>query len=411
MSILKFCSKRKLLNVSHRLERLCEKSREHLHKLGTRVEIRGVEMYLYNAGIKGKKVRYGLFARDLLFVSIMLRDPELLRNTIEFALLTQGKKQDATTGEEPYRVIHEFADREIRGLKTRYNACDVNSLLLIGLNHYFREIGDKNFFKEREDKIRDTVSYILSHIENGVFWEDPNFCGAKRYSLKATYWKDSGLPGREDPHYPVAYTLVQAQTVAALRSAAKLAEKFEIGYTPKELKEKADKLRKSVSNKFWDLKLDYPYIGLDQKGAIPGISSDGLHMLAYLQKGDIPRKNLNKIYENAKLLETSYGYRTYAPSQSEYSPESYHLGSIWPFEQFFIAKGAIIHGSEKILESSLGVIEALEKFGFHELFYWDRKKLIPSGERRPPIGSRLGGCDTHMPTVAYPLAILERLSQ
>jgi glycogen debranching enzyme len=396
------------------IKRLCKRSKSYMDELKVQVNIGGIRLQLYNAGKKGGEVRFGLFARDLFITSFMLQDAKLLKETIKFALLTQGKKRDPITGEEPYRVIHEFDEVEIRGLKTRYNAAETAQLLLIGLDLYYKMTEDREFLRSQGENISNTIGYILSHLKDGIFWEDPIFCGcrARHYALKATYWKDSGLPGREDPYYPVAYTLVQAQTASALRGAAELAESFDLGYSPKELEKVAKKVAEGIFTKLWDNDLNYPLIAKDQKGLICGISSDGLHMLAYLRKEDISQAKLERICKAAQALETPYGYRTYAPRQLGYAPNSYHLGSIWPFEQFFIAKGALIHGREEILEKSLKIIKALEKFGFPELFYWDNQSgygLRPSNKDSPK-GTNFGGCDLQLWSAAYPQGISSLLN-
>lgn len=371
-----------------------------MDELRAKVEIGRIGLHLYNAGKKGEEVRFGLFARDLFTTSFMLQDTELLKATIKFALLTQGKRRDPITGEEPYRVIHEFNEVEIRGLKTRYNAVETTQLLLIGLNLYHKMTEDGEFLRSQQENIFNTIGYILSHLRNGLFWEDPSFCGASRYALKTAYWKDSKLSGREDPYYPVTYTLVQAQTASALRGAAELARSFNFGYSPKELDSVAEEIVESIFSQLWDDDLNYPLIAKDQKGPISGISSDGLHMLAYLRKEEIPQAKLERIGKAAQALETPYGYRTYAPGQLGYAPNSYHLGSIWPFEQFFIAQGGVIHGQKEILGKSLKIIRALEKFGFPELFYWDNQ----SGYGLGP-----GGCDLQLWSAAYPQGISKLL--
>lgn len=379
------------------LDRLCAESQQQMTKLQMTITINDTTLKLYNAGMKDGKIRFGLFARDLLTTALMLQDADFLKETIKFALLTLGKSYDPLTGEEPGRAIHEFTEVEQRGLKTRYNAAETSQLLLIASAEYLKISEDVPFLKGQEEGLKAAVSYVLSHIRAGLFWEDPHICGASRYALRATYWKDSHLPSRVDPDYPVAYTLVQAQTVAALRSTAELAEVVTVGFRPVRLEDLAKMMVESLFTRLWDDSLDYPLIAEDQKGPILGISSDGLHMLAYLRKEDISQAKLEKIYRAAQALETPYGYRTYAPEQPDYSPDSYHLGSIWPFEQFFIARGALIHGQEGLLKVALRAVKALEELGFPELFYWDERGGLEGPGEVPGEG-----CDLQLWSAAWP---------
>ena len=106
-------------------------------------------------------------------------------------------------------------------------------------------------------------------------------------------------------------------------------------------------------------------------------------MLFYLKHSDVPRKKLNEIVNSAQALETPFGYRTYAPRQKEYSPDYYHHGSIWPWEQAYIALGAVKHNRKDTAKKTLNAIDVMAKFENHfiELFAYDKKtgKLKPFG--------------------------------
>lgn len=368
-----------------------------LSELKVEAEVESTKLHLYNAGLKSGTKRFGLFARDLLISAFILGDLDFLKETLKFALLTQGQRKVSTTGEEPGRVIHEYEEVSLRGLKTQYNASDTTQLMLIGLGKYYRTTKDKEFINNWEGSINLAVNYLLSHIKEDLFWEDPSFCNADRYALRSTYWKDDKLPGREYPDYPVAYTLVQALTVLAFREASKLDKELNLEADRARLNNVADKISNSIFTTLWDNTLDFPLIAKDKRGGISGISSDGLHILAYLQPDDVPEAKLEKILRGALSLETPYGYRTYAPRQFEYSPHNYHLGSIWPFEQFFIGQAGLIHHREELFSKSTRALEALNKYSFSELFGWDGKKLEPLG------------CDLQLWTVCYPLGIQKLL--
>jgi glycogen debranching enzyme len=249
------------------------------------------------------------------------------------------------------------------------------------------------------DALKLACNYILRHIVAGLFWEDPRHCGATRYMAYATYWKDSHLPGRQNVAYPVAYTLVQAQSVAALRALVHIEERLELGFSIELLKRYASDIVDSIWTKLWDEATDYPLLALDHEASIPGISSDALHMLAYLDPTDIPKRNLEAIVKAARRLETPYGYRSYAPSQVDYSAGAYHLGSIWPYEQFFIAKAAVKNQLPDVLDCSVRVTQAILKHGFAELMVWDGKRLSS------------GGCDLQLWSAAYPEAVYLLLTE
>lgn len=387
------------------LSDLREEAKDALARLRVWVTLEGENLKLYNAGLQGDKVRFGLFGRDLLLTALMLREPSLLKDALIFVCKTLGKRYDPRTGEEPGRGLHEYNAVKIRGLLTHYNACDVSPLLLIAAGEYHSLTGDRDLLSAHKDELAAALGYVLRHIRDGLYWEDPARCGAERYALRATYWKDSHLPGREDPHYPVAYTLVQAQTVAALRSAASLAAQgFSLEESPEKLQAQAQELVEALLTKLWDEERDFPAIALDARGLIGGIASDSLHVLAYLEPEDVPSDKLEAIEEGSRALETPYGYRTYAPGEPQYDPSSYHWGSIWPFEQYFIARGALLHKRERPFVVALRVLPALKALGFVEAFAWD-------GEEGQGQELRALGCDLQLWTAAVPEALARLLER
>lgn len=350
---------------------LVEAGRAARRLLRTTSFLAGDRFELYNAGIMGGKVRFGVFPRDLFITGLILQDQDLLRETIRFSVLTMGTKCDPKTGEEPGRVLHEYPDVRRNGLSSRYSATETSQLLILGAAAYLKLSGDRSLISRFRDGLRAAGEYVLRHIRDNLFWEDPAFCGGRSYFARATYWKDSHLPGRDEPCYPVAYTLVQAQTAAALRALIGLNRVGDLGFAERALARRAAGLIQSIQNELWDSELDFSAIALDGGGLVSGVSSDGLHLLAYLHPGDISPEKLCAIEQRAEELATPYGVRTYAPGQRDYSPYAYHLGAIWPYEQYFIARGALMHGISYVAKTALRTVEALGAFGFVELFYWE----------------------------------------
>lgn len=387
-------------NLLPKLEALQRKALEGFEALRTQVDVSGGTLSLFDAGSRNGRPWFGVFPRDLLTVCLMLKEPALMREVIAFSVATIGCKRDPQTGEEPGRVLHEWNRVERDGYLSHYNAVETSHLLILAAEQYLQLSGsDRSVLRDWADGLRQAGEYILRHIDAGLFWEDPRHCRATRYMAYATYWKDSHLPGRRNLTYPVVYTLVQAQTVAALRALITLESEFQLDFQGEHLERLASEMARAIWEQLWDPQTSFPLIALDNGVRIPGISSDVLHMLAYLRKGDLPTTELEAIVKGAHQLETPYGYRTYAPGQPEYAPDSYHLGSIWPYEQFFIAKGALLHGLEEILEHSLRIIDGLEMHEFPELLVWDGERLTA------------GGCDLQLWSAAYPKAICALLAR
>lgn len=321
----------------------------NLKKLEYSVKINGKKLHLYGAGKRfdGKHDYYRIFPRDSFISAFLLKDAKFLKDLLFFCIKHQGKKYDSRTGEEPGKIPNEWPESILRGLSTEYNAADTTPLFLIGFYKYFIWTEDINFVRKHAQSINSAISYILKHMKNGIFWEDPKFCGAKRYARKATYWRGGGFVARRNREtvFPATYSLLQVQIVMGLRCAAKLSRKVKLKFNYKFLNSLANDVAKTIFNEFWCK--NYPAVSIDKKGRICDLYSDYLNMLFYLEPSDIPKKKLNEIIKASKILETAFGYRAYDPREKAYAPGSYHHGAIWPWDQAYIALGAIKHNKKK----------------------------------------------------------------
>ena len=241
------------------------------------------------------------FSRDSLISGILMQDQNMLKDQLIFCAKKQGKKRDPITGEEPGKIFHEYPGVDIKnlGFLTTYNACDTTALYLIAHEVYFKLTKDKTLLEDQKENIKKAIKYILSHMKDGFFYESPKFCGAEKFALRNTYWKDSEIINRENgtPEYPVIYTLAHIQNLAGLKSASKI-------LNSKILKKISETMIKNLK-KLYDKKLKTFYIAIDKLGPIRGISSDSLHALFYLEEGDISIEKINNIVDSSKVLESS----------------------------------------------------------------------------------------------------------
>jgi len=299
------------------------------------------DLTLYKAGSPRFSAN---FPRDGITSAFLFNDPIMLRDQLLYCAEHQGKEQNKTTGEEPGKIFHEMPDQKIRGLSTKFNACDTTALFIIGHKVF------KDLVSDHTHHIGKAVEYIESHLEDGMFQEDPKLAGAKKYALKNTYWKDSVIHGRTygQPDYPCAYTLAHAQNLCAIRCAADVLKS-------KKLEQLAEQMLGALYDLFNDNAM--PYIAVDQKGPIEGISSDMLHMLFYLKRGDLGKKEIEGLVEAAGNIETPLGYRTLDPAIK--TERSYHSETVWPFEQALIHIAANKHRSKPMGEMALRVRRAL----------------------------------------------------
>lgn len=286
---------------------------------------------VYNAGFPSFQSN---FSRDSFMSGILLNNAEFLREQLIFSSKLQGTKTNPITGEEPGKVHHEYIEAQLRNRSTLYNACDTTALYLCGMETYLALTNDYEFIKVYSENIESAVEYILSHSRSGLFLEDPGFSGADKFALKVTYWKDSQLPcSKEEPEYPIVYTLAHFQNIRALKSAATLLKQSKLLHT-------VDTMMEAGFKSLWNG--ENFVVAIDRAGPIESISSDSLHIFAYLDSGNFEEcVYASKVEKLSKVLETPCGYRAIAPASTGQMKDKGHSGdTVWGFEQAFIHYGA-----------------------------------------------------------------------
>lgn len=293
------------------------------------------------------------FPRDGITSAILMSDARMMRDQLVYCAKHQGSQKVAYTGEEPGKICHEMPGPELRGYSTSYNACDTTALFLRGHGWYQKLTGDTSLVANQKDNIDRAIEYIQSHLDDGFFVESPKFCGADRFALKVTYWKDSEIHSRVDgePRYPVVYSLAHIQNMCGLRSAAELLNSNELDADVQKMVDRLVDLFDVTDGTF--------VTAIDEDGPVNGVSSDSLHSLFYLRQGDIPQDWAEAIAESSKVLETPLGYRVLDPKIKSYK-RKYHSQTVWPFEQAMIHFGAERFGlgrAMKVAERIMGHLE------------------------------------------------------
>ncbi len=310
------------------------------------------------------------FTRDGIISAMLMHDLVTLKTQLLFCAEKQGKANNSYTGEEPGKIFHEYPGVEIAGLSTEYNACDTTALFLIGLEYYQKFVNNNLFIEKFKIHIEKSVEYILKHTPENLFVESPEFSGSTKFGLKVTYWKDSSLTGRTngEPKYPITYTLAHIQNLKALRCA-------QILLKTQDLHQKIDQMVQRLHILF-DEKKDLFAVVKDDEGSICLASSDMLHGLYYLEKGDLNDVELRSIQAMAKNLETELGYRTMSADYCDIK-DSYHSCTLWPFEQAIIHQGAKNFGLGDICEVSSRINNYLDSAP--ELYFIGDQKFTKVG--------------------------------
>lgn len=309
-------------------------------------------LQLYNAGLPAFPRN---FTRDSVIAALLYDDMAMMAAQIRFGALHQGQRNDATSGEERGKIFHEYPGVRLRDRSTQFNGCDTTGLWLYGLAQHEVQAGNLTLLSELHPQVRRAIDYLLAHVdERGLFVESPSFCGAERFALRVTYWKDSVVFGRKggEPTWPAVFTLAHVQNMAGLRAIGELLGDEPLLATAQNMLSALDLL--------WDDALGGYVVALDGAGPIRVVTSDLLHMLAYLRVGDLSAETLTALSRTSQTLETDLGYRAMPAGASRQVDYDYHAKTVWPFEQAMIHLGASRFGLQHVQQVSQRVVPHIQ---------------------------------------------------
>lgn len=325
-----------------------------------------------------------LFGRDALISAYFLLDrfPALARTTLLRLAELQGLSEHAAREEEAGKIVHEArpADDPIAQTLTTtrgwqwpyYGSVDATPLFIILLARY-REQHNPNFLSE---EYTDRIGQVrrLSHaLAQATQWllkktqSNPEGLLESRRLNQAggtinQTWKDSPDSYHHadgtlvNPRHGIASIEAQAYAYDALLDAA---ESLPPGPLVQQCREAALRLRTLVLAKFWveDKEGSYFALGSDRHGdnklhILKVKTSNMGHMLnSRLLAGQensvrYKRQALVSTLFTPNLI-TAHGIRTLAADENRYRPTSYHNGSVWPWDTFYISLGLQRYGFQQ----------------------------------------------------------------
>jgi len=326
-----------------------------------------------------------LFGRDSCITSWQLidYDPAIARDTIKILAKLQGKKSNNFSEEEPGKILHEWHPNplEYKVLPwplPYYGSVDATPLFLYLCFLYYEKTTDSKW-----------LAQIWPHIELALEWcekygdldgdmlieyERKNPAG-----LEHQGWKDSRLD-HLNLAPPVELVEVQGYYYMALMQMEELALGLKKTELAEKLRDRALHVRRALLSEFW--LPDEEYFSMAISGdRIPDrrITSNPGHLL-FSGILDGEDEKIRKVVEHlfGEDMWTPYGIRTHSTKNPDFNPMSYHLGSIWPHDNWIISQGLLRYGYieeyGKIKEALLGVYRQLGKIP--ELYAADGGKLI-----------------------------------
>jgi glycogen debranching enzyme len=316
-----------------------------------------------------------MFGRDSIFTSLQALPftPELAATTLRALGDWQGVRLDDFRDEDPGRILHEMRYGEMTAFEERphspyYGCADATPLYVVLLDEYERWTGDRALVRELEIEARAALNWIDEYADlmgNGyISYKRRN----EESGLENQCWKDSwdSISFRDGrlPGFPRATCELQGYAYDAKVRGARLArEIWKDRDLAQRLEKEAADLKRRFNRDFWVEKGEYFALALDPDGKqVDALGSNNGHLL---WSGIVDKAKAKSVAAHllGRRLFSGWGVRTLAEGEARYNPIGYHVGTVWPYDNSFIAWGLRRYGfKEEAATIAAGILDAAEFF-------------------------------------------------
>jgi glycogen debranching enzyme len=316
-----------------------------------------------------------MFGRDSILTSLQVLPftQELAATTLRELGLRQGTRIDDFRDEDPGRILHEMRYGEMTAFEERphspyYGCADATALYVVLLDEYERWTGDLDLVREFEYEARAALNWIDEYANlqgNGyVSYRRRN----EETGLENQCWKDSwdsiAYHDGQLPGFPRATCELQGYAYDAKMRAARLARlAWDDPAFADRLELEAADLKRRFNRDFWVEEGEFFALALDADGRqVDSLTSNNGHLLwsgiVEDSKAEIVVRQLL-----GQRLFSGWGIRTMAVGEGRYNPIGYHVGTVWPFDNSFIAWGLRRYGfKDEAAIVAAGILEAAQFF-------------------------------------------------
>jgi glycogen debranching enzyme len=316
-----------------------------------------------------------IFGRDSIFTSLQALPftSELASTTLLALAERQGTTLDDFRDEDPGRILHEMRYGELTAFEERphspyYGNADATALFVVLLDEYERWTGDTKLVHDLQHAARAALAWINDYADlqgNGyVSYQRRN----ADTGLENQCWKDSwdsiSYRNGDLPGFPRATCELQGYAYDAKMRGARLARRVwkDPAYADHLEKEAAD-LKRRFNRDFWVEDGEYFAVALDSDGRqVDSLTSNIGHLL---WSGIVEKSKARAIARHlvGPRLFSGWGVRTLAEGEARYNPIGYHVGTVWPFDNSFIAWGLRRYGFKQEAACIVaGIMAAAEVF-------------------------------------------------
>jgi len=316
-----------------------------------------------------------MFGRDSIFTSLQALPfkPELAATTLRALGDWQGSRSDDFRDEDPGRILHEMRYGELPAFEERphspyFGTADATPLYVVLLDEYEQWTGDAALVRELEYEARSALNWIDEYgdlMGNGYLsYKRRN----EETGLENQCWKDSwdsiSFHDGRLPGFPRATCELQGYAYDAKMRGARLARLiWHDDELAEQLERDASDLKDRFNRDFWVDDGEYFALALDEEGAqVDALSSNNGHLL---WSGIVEEAKAAAVVGHlmGPRLFSGWGVRTLAEGEARYNPIGYHVGTVWPFDNSFIAWGLRRYGfkGEAALIAA-GILDAADYF-------------------------------------------------
>jgi len=395
---------------AHAWQRVVQASVGDLEAL--RVTVPGRDMSYIGAGAPWYMA---LFGRDALLTAFeaLLLGPELALDTLDALAAFQGTATDATTGEEPGKILHELRTGHsgifgLRPWQPYYGSVDATPLFVVLL-------GEVHRWGAPVERVR----ALLPAARAAVAWCETNSgrhpCGfltyeADEHALQNQGWKDSadamvhadGSLARG----PIALVEAQAYHWRALRELAALERALGDDGAAAQLLDRSDHLRTRIAQDYWSADRRLLAMALDGAGRPLAVASSNAGHCLWMGALDQPTGAEVADLLCSPAVNAGWGIRTLGAGERAYDAMSYHCGSVWPHDSALVIDGLARYGrSDDAGRLIAGLLDAAEHHGWRlpELYAGYGRDEVPAPVPYPVA------CSPQAWSAAAPLHLLRTL--
>lgn len=293
---------------------------------------------------------YGtLFGRDSLIAAYqtLAFEPGIAAETLRLLARYQGAKVDHFRDEQPGKILHELRHGEMANLNEipqtpYYGSVDSTPLFLILMAEHAQWTGDLDLFRQLQSNVQRGLKWISKYgDESGHGWLE--YSAKSSRGLGNQGWKDSGdaivQANGSLARSPIALVEVQGLVYMAKMKVAELYHRDGDQQTAQQLREEARELRARFNRAFW----------LDDKGTYALALQEGTEQCKVISSNPgqalwteivDPERAQSTVHQlMSEKMFTGWGIRTLSSAERRFNPVGYHLGTVWPHDNSFIAAG------------------------------------------------------------------------